>query len=109
VTYDNGKEFAAHGLIAQQLNSTAYFDRPFTSSERGGNEHLNGYIHQYIPKKRAMFTVSEEEIRMIQNRLNNEPENGWGSKHPQRRSINHSSALRFENESAKYLKIFFNR
>jgi len=73
LTYDNGKEFAAHAHIDEQLQSTAYFARPFTSWERGGNENLNGLLRQYIPKKRAMSTVSDEEIRMIQNRLNNRP------------------------------------
>jgi len=31
LTYDDGKEFAAHGLIDQQLSSTAYFARPLAS------------------------------------------------------------------------------
>ena len=71
LTYDNGNEFTAHRLIDQQLNSTAYFARPFASWERRSNENLNGLLRQYIPKKRAMSSVSDEEIRMIQNRLNN--------------------------------------
>jgi len=48
LTYDNGKEFAAHGLIDQQLNNTAYFARLFASWERGSNENLNGLMRQYI-------------------------------------------------------------
>lgn len=82
LTYDNGKEFAAHGLIDQQLNRTTYFARPFASWERGSNENLNGLLRQYIPKKRAMSTVSDEEIRMIQNRLNNRPRKRLGFKTP---------------------------
>jgi IS30 family transposase len=31
LNYDNVKEFAGHGLIDQELNSTAYFARPFAS------------------------------------------------------------------------------
>ena len=31
MTYENGKEFAAHGWIQQQLNGTIYFRRPFAS------------------------------------------------------------------------------
>ncbi len=79
LTYDNGKEFAGHSLIDQELNSTAYFARPFASWERGSKENLNGLLRQYIPKKRAMSTVSDDEIRMIQNRLNNRPRKrlGW--------------------------------
>jgi hypothetical protein len=33
----------------------------------------NGLLRQYIPKKISMPTVTDEEIRMIQNRLNNRP------------------------------------
>jgi IS30 family transposase len=80
LTYDNGKEFARHGLIDQELNSTAYFARPVASWERGSNENLNGLLRQYIPKKRAMSSVSDEEIRMIQNRLNNRPRKRLGLK-----------------------------
>jgi IS30 family transposase len=71
LTFDNGKEFAGHDYIDQQLQSTAYFAIPFASWERGSNKNLNGFLRQYIQKKRAMSTVTDEEIRMIQNRLNN--------------------------------------
>ena len=54
LTCDNGKEFGAHRLIDQQLDSTAYFARPFNSWERGSNENLNGLLRQHIPKKRAI-------------------------------------------------------
>ena len=82
LTFDNGKEFAGHAYIDQQLQSTAYFARPFASWERGSNENLNGLLRQYVPKKRAMSTVSDEEIRMIQNRLNNRPRKRLGFKTP---------------------------
>ena len=82
LTFDNGKEFAGHAHIDQQLQSTAYFARPFASWERGSNENLNGLLRQYVAKKRAMSTVTDEEIRMIQNRLNNRPRKRLGFKTP---------------------------
>ena len=82
LTYDNGKEFAAHIQIDQALNSTGYFARPFASWERGSNENFNGLLRQYVPKKRSMNTVDEEEITMIQNRLNNRPRKRLGFKTP---------------------------
>lgn len=82
LTIDNGKEFAGHAYIDEKLQSTAYFARPFASWERGSNENLNGLLRQYIPKKRSMSTVSDEEIRMIQYRLNNRPRKRLGFKTP---------------------------
>ena len=82
LTFDNGKEFAGHAYIDEQLQSTAYFARPFASWERGSNENLNGLLRQYVPKKRAMSTVTDKEIRMIQNRLNNRPRKRLGFKTP---------------------------
>jgi IS30 family transposase len=80
LTFENGKEFSGHTYIDEKLQSTAYFDRPFASRERGINENLNGLLRQYVPKKRAMSTVTDEEIRMIQNRLNNRPRKRLGFK-----------------------------
>ena len=82
LTYDNGKEFAGHIQIDQALNSTSYFARPFASWERSSNENFNGLLRQYVPKKRSLNTVTEDEITMIQNRLNNRPRNRLGFKTP---------------------------
>ena len=82
LTYDNGKEFAAHIQIDQALKSTGYFARPFASWERGSNENFNGLLRQYVRKKRSMNTVDEDEITMIQNRLNNRPRKRLGFKTP---------------------------
>ena len=80
LTYDNSKEFAAHIQIDQTLEGTGYFDRPFASWGRDSNENFNGLLHQYVPKKRSMNTVDEEEITMIQNRLKNRPRKRLGFK-----------------------------
>lgn len=39
ITYDNGKEFAAHKDIATALNTSCYFATPYRSWERGLNEY----------------------------------------------------------------------
>jgi IS30 family transposase len=67
LTFDNGKEFAGHAYIYEQLQSTTFFARPFASWERGSNGNFNGLLRQYIPKKRSIPTVTDEEIKMIQN------------------------------------------
>ena len=82
LTYDNGKEFSRHAEIDKALGSTGYFARPFASWERGSNENFNGLLRQYVPKKRQMANITDEEIKMIENRLNNRPRKRLGFRTP---------------------------
>jgi IS30 family transposase len=82
ITSDNGKEFAYHKEIALQLETDFYFANPYHSWERGLNEHTNGLIRQYIPKKTDFSTVRRKDIRFIQDRLNNRPRKSLGYKTP---------------------------
>jgi IS30 family transposase len=82
ITFDNGKEFAGHKLIDQSLGSTAYFADPFASWQRGSNENFNGLLRQYIPKKRRLSTVTDQELKMIEELLNHRPRKRLGFKTP---------------------------
>ena len=62
-----------HGFVNQELNKNTYFAKPFVSWKRGDNQKLNNLPRQYIPKKRGMSYKRDEEIRIIQNGLNNKP------------------------------------
>ena len=82
ITLDNGKEFTDHQQVDRALGSTIYFADPFASWQRGTNENFNGLLRQYIPKKRPLSTVTEEELRMIENKLNHRPRKRLGFKTP---------------------------
>jgi IS30 family transposase len=82
LTYDNGKEFAEHSATDKALASVAYFADPYSSWQRGSNENLNGLVRQFIPKSRPLSTVSDKELAMIQDRLNNRPRKRLGYKTP---------------------------
>ena len=73
ITFDNGKEFAAHEKISEELATSCFFARPYHSWERGLNEHTNGLIRQYLPKKTSLKEVSLEQIKFIEDILNNRP------------------------------------
>ena len=73
ITADNGKEFAAHQKIAQQLDVDFYFAKPYHSWQRGSNENLNGLIRQYIPKKSNFDDFSDEYIQWVEDELNHRP------------------------------------
>ena len=82
ITFDNGLEFSDHAMIDDALDSVSYFADPFSSWQRGSNENLNGLVRQYIPKKRPLSTVTNQELAMIEDRLNNRPRNRLGFKTP---------------------------
>ena len=73
ITSDNGREFAAHKTISKQLGASFYFAHPYASWERGTNENTNGLIRQYFPKNRDFTTITQREINMAMERLNNRP------------------------------------
>ncbi|MBI9043449.1 MAG: IS30 family transposase [Anaerolineaceae bacterium] len=73
MTADNGKEFASHKLISQNLNLDVYFAHPYSSWERGTNENTNGLIRQYLPKSRNLKSVTTMEEIQIMDRLNLRP------------------------------------
>jgi IS30 family transposase len=73
ITADNGKEFANHEAVTAKLGATVYFARPYHSWERGLNEHTNGLVRQYFPKSQCLDGVTYEEVKAIENLLNNRP------------------------------------
>jgi IS30 family transposase len=73
ITSDNGKEFAYHKQVSETLDTSFYFAHPYSSWERGLNEHTNGLIRQYLPKKTDFTQISKEEITTIQDKLNHRP------------------------------------
>ena len=73
ITYDNGKEFSNHEAIAKALNAKCYFAKPYHSWERGLNEHTNGLVRQYLPKKTSFKDVTNEQLQSIADKLNHRP------------------------------------
>ena len=96
ITADNGKEFAGHQSLAQLLGTLFFFARPYHSWERGLNEHTNGLVRQYFPKSTDLRTIGAEEVRRVQDRLNNRPRKSLGYRTPEevfRRALDAVEAL----------------
>ena len=73
ITYDNGGEFAWHEKVNEKLNSKSFFAKPYHSWERGLNEHTNGLIREFLPKKSSFNNIDDKIILNIQNSLNFRP------------------------------------
>ncbi len=82
ITSDNGKEFANHKEIANELQIDYYFAKPYHSWERGANENLNGLVRQYFPKKTSFANITNKNVEDVIQILNNRPRKRYGYKTP---------------------------
>ncbi len=73
LTYDNGMEMAEHKIFTKNTGIIVYFCHPYASWERGTNENTNGLIRDFWPKKSEFSTLSNYEIKKVQNLLNQRP------------------------------------
>lgn len=73
ITSDNGVEFAQHRSIAATLNVMYYFADPYSSYQRGSNEHINGMIRRYFPKGTDFATITEKELQLALYKINHLP------------------------------------
>jgi transposase, IS30 family len=82
ITADNGKEFAGHETIKEQLNADVYFAHPYRSWERGLNENTNGLIRQYFTKGSSFENITDGEVNAVMNKLNHRPRKTLNYKTP---------------------------
>ena len=73
ITYDNGTEFSGHTKITKGLGAKCYFATPYHAWERGLNEHTNGLVRRYFPKSTDFNLITDEEVKEVENLLNNRP------------------------------------
>jgi transposase, IS30 family len=73
LTFDNGKEFAQHEVIASALQANVYFANPYSSWERGLNENTNGLLRQYFPKKTKLNDITDKQLQIAVDKLNHRP------------------------------------
>lgn len=90
ITADNGKEFADHESIAEQLAAAVYFAHPYHSWERGLNENTNGLIRQYFTKGSSFENITDEQVEEVMHKLNHRPRKSLLYKTPHAVFFNHT-------------------
>jgi len=73
ITYDNGTEFAGHTEISDAFNIQSYFCEPYHSWEKGSIENRNGIVRRYFPKGTDFSQITIEQIKAVQDKINNKP------------------------------------
>ena len=73
MTYDNGLEAAAHEAVTAAIGMKCYFAKTYASWQRGTNENRNGLVRFYLPRETDLDTVTNAEIKRVENQINNRP------------------------------------
>ncbi len=81
-TVDNGKEFAAHIELARSTGMKVFFYDPYSPWQRGTNENTNGLLRKFFPKGISFENISDEELLVVVNLINNRPRKRLGFRTP---------------------------
>lgn len=103
ITVDNGKEFAGHKQIAQELDCDVYFAHPYSSWERGRNENSNGRLRRFFPKRTSFVNLSREKVDQAVQTMLDTPRKMLGWRTPKETFLTHTG-IHVRNNTAVALQ-----
>ena len=82
LTWDRGKEMAAHKRFTLATDVQVYFCDPRSPWQRGSNENTNGLLRQYMPKGIDISGYSQAKLNAVARQLNERPRKTLGYQTP---------------------------
>jgi transposase, IS30 family len=78
-TYDNGTEIGKEDMDLEKIIGMEVFRAyPYHSWERGSNENYNGLLRDFFPKRTDFATLTEQDVKRVENILNHRPRKRLG-------------------------------
>lgn len=81
ITLDNDQSFAHHYQL-HKLGVQTYFTHPYSSQEKGSVENRIGLVRMHFPKQTDFTKVHHQEVKKVENWLNNRPMRMFGYQTP---------------------------
>lgn len=82
ISLDNGTEFAEFRLLEEHVGAPVYFAEPHKPWQRGTNENTNGLLRFFFPKGYDFRTLTQAQLDVVVDLLNDRPRKCLGWKTP---------------------------
>jgi IS30 family transposase len=79
ITFDRGTEFVSWPHLQAEIGTQTWFCDPSSPWQKGTVENTNRRARRWLPRKRDITALSDHDLKVISDRLNNTPRKclGW--------------------------------
>lgn len=73
ITFDQGGEFANFAVLEKNLKCKVFYCHKHSPWEKGTNENTNGRVRRFLPRKKNIDQITQEQLDEVSRSMNNTP------------------------------------